>query len=163
MAVIEYDEYKQKLLAMEETYVNLHKALGIDAAKAEIERLMKETEEDGFWNDVARAQKNQQQTKQLQNKVNRQNKLITDWEDLTVLCEMGQEEDDPDLLEEQDVDPYKDVLGLEEYRKHSELFAEDLYEAIDLMNCVQKRISEGGTSVASVKQQIEYVKQIINQ
>jgi len=25
---------------------------------------------------------------------------------------------DPDLLEEQDVDPYKDVLGLEEYRKH---------------------------------------------
>ena len=44
MAVIEYDEYKQKLLAMEETYVNLHKALGIDAAKAEIERLQKETE-----------------------------------------------------------------------------------------------------------------------
>ena len=34
MAVIEYDEYKQKLLAMEETYKNLHKALGIDAAKA---------------------------------------------------------------------------------------------------------------------------------
>ena len=100
MAVIEYDEYKQKLLAMEETYVNLHKALGIDAAKAEIERLMKETEEDGFWNDVARAQKNQQLTKQLQNKVRRQQRLVTEREDLMTLVEMGIEEDDESLLDE---------------------------------------------------------------
>ena len=100
MAVIEYDEYKQKLLAMEETYVNLHKALGIDAAKAEIERLMKETEEDGFWNDVARAQKNQQLTKQLQNKVRRQQRLVTEREDLLTLVEMGIEEDDESLLDE---------------------------------------------------------------
>ena len=100
MAVIEYDEYKQKLLAMEETYVNLHKALGIDAAKAEIERLQKETEEDGFWNDVARAQKNQQLTKQLQNKVRRQQRLVTEREDLLTLVEMGIEEDDESLLDE---------------------------------------------------------------
>ena len=100
MAVIEYDEYKQKLLAMEETYTNLHKALGIDAAKAEIERLMKETEEDGFWNDVARAQKNQQLTKQLQNKVRRQQRLVTEREDLLTLVEMGIEEDDESLLDE---------------------------------------------------------------
>ena len=100
MAVIEYDEYKQKLLAMEETYKNLHKALGIDSANAEIERLMKETEEDGFWNDIARAQKNQQQTKQLQNKVRRQQKLVTEREDLLALVEMGIEEDDESLLDE---------------------------------------------------------------
>ncbi|MBR2482191.1 MAG: peptide chain release factor 2 [Oscillospiraceae bacterium] len=100
MAVIEYDEYKQKLLAMEETYKNLHKALGIDAAKAEIERLQKETEEDGFWNDIARAQKNQQLTKQLQNKVRRHQKLVTEREDLLALVEMGIEEDDESLLEE---------------------------------------------------------------
>ncbi len=100
MAVIEYDEYKQKLLAMEDTYTNLHKALGIDAAKAEIERLMKETEEDGFWNDVARAQKNQQLTKQLQNKVRRQQRLVTEREDLLTLVEMGIEEDDESLLDE---------------------------------------------------------------
>ena len=100
MAVIEYDEYKQKLLAMEETYTNLHKALGIDSANAEIERLMKETEEDGFWNDIARAQKNQQLTKQLQNKVRRQQKLVTEREDLLALVEMGIEEDDESLLDE---------------------------------------------------------------
>ena len=100
MAVIEYDEYKQKLLAMEETFMNLHKALGIDAANAEIDRLQKETEEDGFWNDVARAQKNQQLTKQLQNKVRRQQKLVTEREDLLALVEMGIEEDDASLLDE---------------------------------------------------------------
>ena len=50
-------------------------------------------------------------------------------------------------------------LPLEEYRKHSELFAEDLYNDIDLLTCVEKRISEGGTSVSSVEAQIAYVKE----
>ena len=35
---------------------------------------------------------------------------------------------------------------------------ESLYEAIDLRNCMEKRISEGGTSVASVEKQIAYVR-----
>ena len=52
-------------------------------------------------------------------------------------------------------------LPLETYRQYSELFADDLYSAIDLMNCVQKRISQGGTSVASVEAQIQYVKERI--
>ena len=33
MAIIAYDEYKVKLIAMEDTFTNLHKALGIDAAR----------------------------------------------------------------------------------------------------------------------------------
>ena len=52
-----------------------------------------------------------------------------------------------------------ETLELETYRGYSELFEEDLYEDIDLLNCVQKRISEGGTSVASVEAQIAYVKE----
>ena len=100
MALIEYDEYKKKLRDFEPELEKLSAALDMDAAKAEIARLEAESAQDGFWNDLARSQKVQQRLKQLQNKVNRQNKLITDWEDLTVLCEMGQEEDDPDLLTE---------------------------------------------------------------
>ena len=46
-------------------------------------------------------------------------------------------------------------------KRYSELFDNDLYEAIDLMNCVQKRISQGGTSVESVEAQIQYVKENI--
>ena len=52
-------------------------------------------------------------------------------------------------------------LPLETYKEYSELFAEDLYTDIDLVTCVEKRISEGGTSVASVKAQIAYVREVI--
>lgn len=49
-------------------------------------------------------------------------------------------------------------MPLEAYKKHSELFAEDLYDAINLENCVARRISKGGTSVESVEEQIAFVK-----
>ncbi|MBQ2928419.1 MAG: argininosuccinate lyase [Oscillospiraceae bacterium] len=52
-----------------------------------------------------------------------------------------------------------ETLPLAEYQKYSDLFAEDLYQDIDLLTCVEKRISEGGTSVASVEAQIAYVKE----
>ena len=48
-------------------------------------------------------------------------------------------------------------LPLEEYRKFSDLFEADLYQEIDLLTCVEKRISKGGTCVASVEQQLQYV------
>ena len=52
-------------------------------------------------------------------------------------------------------------LPLDTYKSYSELFDNDLFEAIDLMNCVQTRISVGGTSVESVEAQIKYIKQTI--
>ncbi len=50
-------------------------------------------------------------------------------------------------------------LPLSVYREYSELFDEDLYHDIDLTVCVEKRISEGGTSVKSVERQIAFVKE----
>ena len=50
-------------------------------------------------------------------------------------------------------------LPLEAYKEYSDLFTEDVYHAIDLATCVATRISEGGTSVASVEAQIAYVKE----
>ena len=52
-------------------------------------------------------------------------------------------------------------LPLDTYLQYSELFAEDLYNEISLKTCVEKRISQGGTSVASVEQQIAYVKEAL--
>ena len=49
-------------------------------------------------------------------------------------------------------------LPLNTYLTYSDLFDQDLYEHIDLIACVEKRISEGGTSTASVKAQIAWVK-----
>ncbi len=53
-------------------------------------------------------------------------------------------------------------LPLEVYKEYSDLFDADLYNEIDLTTCVQKRISEGGTSIGSVEKQIEYVKAQLN-
>ncbi len=52
-------------------------------------------------------------------------------------------------------------LPLETYKQYSDLFEEDVYAAIDLVTCVQKRISQGGTSEASVQAQIKYLKENI--
>lgn len=51
---------------------------------------------------------------------------------------------------------------IEEYKKYSELFEEDIYSEISLENCVNKRVSKGGTSKKSVEEQIEYIKSKIN-
>ena len=51
-----------------------------------------------------------------------------------------------------------ETLPLEIYREYSELFNETLYEAIDLKACMEKRISEGGTTADSVRKQIELVR-----
>ena len=54
-----------------------------------------------------------------------------------------------------------ETLELSEYKKYSDLFDNDLYYDIDLNTCVEKRISEGGTSQASVDAQIAYVKECL--
>ena len=54
-----------------------------------------------------------------------------------------------------------ETLSLDDYKAFSDLFDEDLYNEISLTTCVEKRISEGGTSVKSVETQIEYVKNML--
>ena len=52
-----------------------------------------------------------------------------------------------------------ETLPLDKYREYSDLFEQDLYEDIDLFNCVNKRNSVGGTSVRSIEQQIKFVRE----
>jgi len=49
-------------------------------------------------------------------------------------------------------------LPLEDYQKFCPMIAQDVFQAIDLANCVAKRTSEGGTSVESVEKQIAYLE-----
>ena len=51
-----------------------------------------------------------------------------------------------------------ETLPLETYKSFSDKFDEQIYDAVDLQNCVNRRISAGGTSVGSVEAQIEFVK-----
>lgn len=52
-------------------------------------------------------------------------------------------------------------LELSDYREFSPLFDESIYGAIDLSVCVEKRVSEGGTSVSSVKKQIAQMREFL--
>ena len=49
-------------------------------------------------------------------------------------------------------------LPLDDYQKQSELFTEDVYDAISLDTCVKERRSFGGPAPESVKAQIELTR-----
>ena len=53
-------------------------------------------------------------------------------------------------------------MPIETFKEFCELFDEDIYQHIDLTACVEKRISAGGPSSASVILQIKHVRSIIN-
>jgi argininosuccinate lyase len=52
-----------------------------------------------------------------------------------------------------------ETLPLEQYRKMSELFSDDVYNAISLETCVRERKSEGGPSPDAVAEQLALVAQ----
>ena len=60
-----------------------------------------------------------------------------------------------------DKDCVLDNLPLADYQKHSDLFAEDLYGEISLETCVNKRLSKGGASPKSVREQIAALKTLL--
>ncbi|MBQ9980307.1 MAG: peptide chain release factor 2, partial [Oscillospiraceae bacterium] len=103
MANIIFDEYKVKLNAIKPNLDVLRAAMDLDAAKEEIEQLETQAAQDGFWNDIEGSQKILQRTKRLKNKVERFNKIESEWDDLWTMCELGTEMDDdsiiPDLTE----------------------------------------------------------------
>ena len=51
-----------------------------------------------------------------------------------------------------------DNLPIEEYRAASELFDEDIYNAVDIVNAVKKRNVYGGPSPESVEKQLNVVR-----
>ena len=55
-----------------------------------------------------------------------------------------------------------DNMPLDEYKKYSDVFEEDLYSEISLEACVKKRISAGSTGYDSVEIQIQNTKKYLN-
>ena len=54
-----------------------------------------------------------------------------------------------------------ETLDIQEYKEHSELFSEDIFDAINLESCVKRRCTPGGPSEASVLAQIESIKRFV--
>ncbi len=100
MARIEFDEYKVKLGDLEPKLEALGQSLGLEKAREDLERLHAMAASEGFWNDTANSQKVTKQTRQLENKIESYEKMVSGREDLLLMCEMAIEEDDDSMLEE---------------------------------------------------------------
>ncbi|MCD8051932.1 MAG: peptide chain release factor 2 [Clostridiales bacterium] len=100
MASIKFDEYRVKLHNLSPVLEDLGKSLGLEAAEQELDLLQAQSAAEDFWSNMEKAQKVSQRIKNLQDKIEAQNKRLSTVEDLLVLCEMGMEEDDDDLLDE---------------------------------------------------------------
>ena len=98
--MIEFDEYKVKLNNIRPRLDALADSLGIEAAKEEIDRLHAQIDSEGFWDDQEISQKVMKQSRTLEAKVARYEKMCSQWDDLYTLCEMALEDNDDSMLPE---------------------------------------------------------------
>ncbi len=98
--MIEFDTYRLELEGMREPLALLKESLHIGQLHDEISELESHAQEPDFWGNVEKAQKVQTRMKQLQKRVERFHDMEKELENLLLLCELGNEEDDADLLTE---------------------------------------------------------------
>ena len=98
--MLQFDEYKVKLNNLAPALEELGQALDLESAERELDMLQAESAADGFWDNLAKAQKVQQRIKNLQDKVDGQKKRQSQWDDMMAMCEMGNEFEDESLLPE---------------------------------------------------------------
>ena len=75
-------------------------ALKLDQARNEVEKLEEESAQEGFWNDTENSQKVQKRISSLKNKIEKYDRLCTQYDDMLTICEMALEEDDDSMFEE---------------------------------------------------------------
>ena len=98
--MLQFDEYKVKLNNLLPQLDDLEQALNLDEAARQVDFLEAQCSADGFWDNPENSQKVLQKLKQEKNKLESQAKRRSSWDDMMVLCEMGNEEEDESLLPE---------------------------------------------------------------
>ena len=122
--MLQFDEYKVKLNNLLPQLDELEKALDLENAAREVDFLEAKSAADGFWNDPESSQKVLQKLKQLKSKLENQAKRRSSWEDMMVLCEMGNEEEDESLLPELETEYEALVQSMESARLQTLLTGE---------------------------------------
>ena len=98
--LIQFEDYKNKLSGLRQPLEDLGVSLKLDQARNEVEKLEEESAQDGFWNDTENSQKVQKRISVLKNKIEKYDRLRTQYDDMLTICEMALEEDDDSMLEE---------------------------------------------------------------
>ncbi|ADQ06390.1 hypothetical protein Calhy_0649 [Caldicellulosiruptor hydrothermalis 108] len=103
------EEILQRLEKAEEDLKEMRVSLDIDRLESELKSLESETSRPDFWQDLENSQKVLQKIKRLKDKIERFQKLYSQWEDLKVLTELSLEEGNHEMAEELE----KELLDLE--------------------------------------------------
>ncbi len=98
--MLEFDNIRLELESYEQPIAELKDALHIDRVSDQISEYENRMQEPDFWNNVDKAQEIQQTLGRLKKRVESYNSLVSEREDLLALCELANEEEDLDSLEE---------------------------------------------------------------
>ena len=98
--MVEYDELRGRIAAMEAPLGELRSAVDMDAIAAELGELEQQTAAEGFWNDAEASQKIFQRISSLKQKRDGILSLQTQYEDLQTLLELAEEAEDLSLQPE---------------------------------------------------------------
>ena len=100
MALIEFEEYRQKLHDLKPAIEELGQAYNLEHAAEEVEELENRASEPGFWDDMEKSQKILQRTKALKDKIEGYHNLCGQQEDLLTLSDLAIEMDDDSMIDE---------------------------------------------------------------
>ena len=98
--MLEFEQLNLRLISNRDELLDLEDALGYDRLKRDIDELEMKSSAPGFWDDPETSQKIVQKTGKLKNTVELYDKSVALYDDLTVLIEMGDEEEDLSLIPE---------------------------------------------------------------
>ncbi len=98
--MLEFEQLKLRLTANKDEVIGLKDAIGYETLKREIEELELKAAQPGFWDDADKSREILKQTGTLKNKVEAYDKIVSSYDDILVLIDMGNEEEDLSLVEE---------------------------------------------------------------
>ena len=108
--MLEFDEYRLNLAKKDEPLAQLRQSMNISGLEEQIAEKEKLTLDPDFYNDTKESQKTLKEINVLKSKVEKFKAVYASWEDLTALCELGDEMEDLSVLEEL-------VSGIEAFEK----------------------------------------------
>ena len=98
--MVELEQYKYEWSQYESMVKELADSFHIDIRQARIEEIEQMMEEAGFWDNIEKSSEIMKELKMLKGSLELIDHLQSQYEDLGVLIEMGNEEEDPDMVEE---------------------------------------------------------------
>lgn len=98
--MVELDQFKYTLSTYEKPLQEVRVALNLDAKMKKIDELDRTMEEPSFWEDADKAAKMVKEAKGLKDTVEGFDKLRNQYEEISLLIEMGYEENDPEIIPE---------------------------------------------------------------